>query len=130
MKQTNPEKIQHALEVLEELKRQRGGVLLDFHKKSANDVLLLESFLQQYAMCNSEETTVLDRKIRELLLLALGCAKGRQTTIKTHGRLAMEHGATVEEIGEVLRLVFFYGGAADLIPAVELFELLEGSENL
>jgi alkylhydroperoxidase/carboxymuconolactone decarboxylase family protein YurZ len=31
----------------------------------------------------------------------------------------------MDEIGEVLRLVFFYYGASAIIPAVELFEELE-----
>lgn len=80
--------------------------------------------MQQYINCNKKETT-LPRKYRELIIMALGCAKGTQTTINTHGRLARENGATIEEIGEVLRLVFFLCGATALIPAAEIFESLD-----
>jgi len=37
----------------------------------------------------------------------------------------VKKGATMDEVGEVLRLVFFYYGASAIIPAVELFEELE-----
>lgn len=57
--------------------------------------------------------------------MALGCTRGAQTTINTHGRLALENGATIEEIGEVLRLVFFLCGATALIPAAEIFEKMD-----
>lgn len=130
MKQTEKKQIDEGLQLLEQLKEKRGGKLLDFHKKCANDSKLLNAFTMQYDICNSKENTVLDRKSRELILMALGCAEGVKTTITTHAELALEYGATFEEIGEVLRLIFFYFGASKLIPAVELFELLEGSEKL
>ena len=38
---------------------------------------------------------------------------------------AVKLGVAMDEIGEVLRLVFFYYGASAIIPAVELFEELE-----
>jgi len=130
MKQDNSEMIAEGLELLAELKQKRGGKLLDFHKRCANDTKLLKAFTAQYDTCNAEENTVLERKHRELILMALGCAEGVSTTIITHAELALQYGATVEEVGEVLRLIFFYCGASKLIPSVELFELLEGSEAL
>ena len=73
----------------------------------------------------NKELQHLPRKYRELIILALGCAFKTPTTINVHSKLALEHGATVEEIGEVLRLVFFLGGANCLIPAAEIFEMVE-----
>ncbi len=124
MKQTNPEKIETAKKMLGELKVKRGGSLVDFHKKIANDPDLLQAFTQQYDICNKELKN-LPRKYRELIILALGCAFKTPTTINVHAKLAMEHGATIDEIGETLRLVFFLGGANCLIPAAEIFEMIE-----
>jgi len=130
MKLEDEKKIKLALSELQTLKEKRGRVLLDFHKKCANDSKLLEAFIQQYDACNAPQNAVMERKYRELILLALGCANGVKTTIMTHAKLAQQNGATVEEIAEVLRLVFFYCGASKLIPAVEIFDVLPGSEEL
>ena len=129
MKQEDREKQAESLELLEELKEQRGGSLLSFHKKCANIPELLTAFNRQYAICN-KECTEIPRKYRELILMVLGCSKGVDTTVRTHAKLAMENGATIGEIGEALRLVFFYCGASELIPSVEIFEELPGSEKL
>ena len=124
MKQTNPEVLEKSRTLLKALKAKRGGSLVDFHKKIANDPALLQAFGQQYDICN-KELQHLPRKYRELIILALGCAFKTPTTINVHSKLALEHGATVEEIGVVLRLVFFLGGANCLIPAAEIFEMVE-----
>lgn len=130
MRQENVNEKNDALELLKDLKDKRGGKLLDFHKRCANDTKLLNAFITQYDLCNSSENTILDRKTRELLLMTMGCVEGVNTTIVTHAELALKHGATTEEIAEVLRLIFFYFGASKLIPAIEIFELLDGSEDL
>lgn len=129
MKQEDKRNQEKSLELLEDLKKQRGGSLLGFHKKCANIPELLTAFNQQYAICNKECSSI-PRKYRELILMVLGCSKGVDTTVRTHARLAMENGASIEEIGEALRLVFFYCGASELIPAVEIFEELPGSEGM
>lgn len=124
MKQTNPEQIATAQKLLADLKVKRGGSLVEFHKKIANDPALLQAFGQQYDICN-KELKHLPRKYRELIILALGCAFKTPTTINVHAKLALENGATIDEIGETLRLVFFLGGANCLIPAAEIFEAME-----
>ncbi len=126
MKLENTEQIKKSLATLEKLKEQRGGTILPFHKQIANDPKLLESFSQQFKICK-EEIEHIPPKYVELILLALGCVKGVPVTINTHGNLAVKKGATIEEIGETLRLVFFYCGASSIIPAAELFE--EISDN-
>lgn len=130
MRQEDSKKIENGLKRLETLKEMRGGTLLPFHKKCANDVKLLEAFNAQYEVCNGEANTLLERKYRELVLMAMGCCKGVSVTVDTHARLALKYGATMEEVSEILRLVFFYCGASELIPAVEIFEELKGSEGL
>jgi len=127
MKQTNAEALQRAQQLLSDLKVKRGGSVLEFHKKIANDPDLLTAFTQQYDICN-KNMTHLPRKYKELIIMALGCALKAQTTINVHGRLAVEHGATAEELGETLRLVFFLAGATSLIPAAEVFEPVEMDE--
>ena len=124
MKQEDKEKITQAEEILERLKVQRGGNVLSIHKKMANDPKLLQAFSQQFAICK-QDITHIPAKYMELMLMLMGCCAGNSVTIKTHGELAVKKGATMDEIGEVLRLVFFYYGASAIIPAVELFEELE-----
>lgn len=124
IQQQNQQQIDKSKELLEDLKELRGGTLLPFHKKIANDPALLHAFTQQYINCNKTETTI-PKKYRELMIMLLGCAKNVETTIITHGKLAYENGATVEEIGEALRLAFFLCGASAIIPAAELFNLYD-----
>ena len=44
MKETRPEKVEKARQVLEELKQLRGGTVISAHKRMANDPELLETF--------------------------------------------------------------------------------------
>lgn len=124
MIQTNPSQIEKSIKLSEELKALRGGSLLSFHRQIANDPQLLNAFTQQYINCNKGENLI-PHKYRELIIMALGCANKTPTTILTHGKLAHENGASIEEIAETLRLVFFLCGAGGLIPAAELFDELD-----
>ena len=112
------------LELLEQLKIARGGAVLEFHKRIANDPDLLTAFTEQYDICY-KNMTHLPRKYKELIMVAIGCARNAQTTINVHAKLALENGATIEELGETLRLVFFLSGVTSLIPGAEVFEPLE-----
>ena len=124
MKQTNEESIKKAAQLLSELKEKRGGSVLEFHKKIANDPELLTAFNQQYDICN-KDLVHLPKKYKELIIMAIGAARNADTTVKTHAKLAFQNGATIDEIGETLRLVFFLAGATSLITAAEIFEALE-----
>lgn len=127
MKQTDNAQIEKSRTLLEELKSLRGGKLAVFQKKIANDPDLLNAFIRQYVNCTITNTHI-PAKYRELMIMAIGCARGVETTFMTHGQKAIEKGASLEEIGEVLRLVFLLCGATALIPAAELFEELESKE--
>ena len=124
MKQTNPAKVQEAQEMMKKLKELRGGSLKKFHRMMANDPNLLNAFLSGYDLCNKKDTQI-PRKYRELMLMICGCARNAQTTILTHGKLAHENGASIEEIGEALRIVMLTCGVTAIIPALELFDELE-----
>ena len=124
MKQDDKEKIARAMEGLRRLKDQRGGSVLSIHRKMANDPKLLQAFSQQFEICK-QDITHIPAKYMELMLMLMGCTAGNTVTIRTHGELAVKKGATIDEVGEVLRLIFFYYGASAVIPAVELFEELE-----
>ncbi len=127
MREIDPKKIEQSQEIIEQLSELRGGSVLPFHKKLANDPKLIYAFMETYKNCNKGET-VIPRKYRELMIMLLGCARGVPTTIKTHGKLAKENGATIEEIGEALRLAFFICGATAVIPAAEMFEEFDSEE--
>ena len=121
VKQENPDQIVKAKKLLVELKELRGGSVTEMQRRIANDPLLLDAFTRQYLSCNKIGNDI-PRKFRELIFMAIGCARGTPETVSTHGRLAREHGATVEEIGEVLRIVFLVCGVSGLALGAHLFE--------
>lgn len=131
MKQTDKQKLDRSLQILEELKDARGGSLLDSHRVMGNDPNLINMFLQQYVNCNKKNISI-PKKYRELIVMAIGMAAGTDTTMKVHARIAMENGATVDEIFEVIRIIFFTCGVTKLLPALEtlgdMFEPVEMPE--
>lgn len=123
MKQTNPEAIAKSKQILEELAEKRGGAVLSFHKQMANDPNLIDAFSKMYSLCNKELKHI-PRKYRELIIFAVACSRNAETTIKVHGNLAIEHGATVDEIGEVLRILFMSCGVTGFHPGLQILEEL------
>lgn len=121
MKQTNPDKISRSEQLLEELKELRGGTLIPMHHRIANDPALLQAFIHQYSDTNAVDVSI-PRKYRELIVLAIGMATQAKTTVDVHAKLALQYGATVDEIGEVFRMVFFLCGLTTITPSLELFE--------
>ena len=127
MKQTDPIQLEKSREAMAELKEIRGGELLPFHRKIANDPQLLQAFQNVFVSCNRGDN-VIPKKYRELMIMILGCARGVQTTIKVHGNNAIKEGATVQEVGEALRIALMICGASAIIPAAELFDELSEEE--
>ena len=123
MRQTNEEKKKKGEALLKELKVKRGSVET-FHKRIANDPDLMTAFNSQFDNCY-RKLTHLPRKYQELIMMAIGCARSAQTTINVHAKLALEYGATLEELGETLKLVFLLCGSIGLIPGVEVFDPME-----
>ena len=121
MKQQNPEKLLRSKEVLKELKEARGGSLLNSHQVMGNDPNLVNAFLQQYLNCNKRDVDI-PRKYRELIVMAIGMATGTATTTKVHAKLALENGASIDEVFEVIRMIFFTCGVSRLLPALECLE--------
>ncbi len=127
MKQDNPEKLARSQEILRKLKEARGGGLLESHKVMGNDPSLVNAFLQQYLMTNNSDI-VIPKKYSELIVMAIGMATGTETTMKVHAKLAMENGATLDEIFQVIRIIFFTCGVSKLLPALELLDMFEPVE--
>ena len=124
MKQTDPAQLEKAQKSMDELKEIRGGSLLPFHRQIANDPQLLDAFKNLFVSCNRGEN-VIPKKYRELMIMILGCARGVETTILVHGNNAVKEGATVQEVGEALRIAMMICGASAVIPAAKLFDELE-----
>lgn len=124
MKQQDPEKLSRSQEILETLKQARGGTLLESHRVMGNDPNLINAFLQQYNNCNKNDITIPD-KYRELIVMAIGMATGTETTMKVHAQLALKKGATMDEIFEVIRIIFFTCGVSKLLPALENLDIFE-----
>lgn len=128
MKQTNEEKLNRSYKILEELKQTRGGSVLDSHKVMGNDPNLINAFLQQYINCNQADVNI-PRKYRELIVMAIGMATGTDTTMKVHANLALKNGATLDEIFEVIRIIFFTCGVTKLLPILETLDIFEPIED-
>lgn len=124
MKEQDMNKTKAAKAALERLKELRGGSVISAHKRMANAPELLETFTYNFEHCKSG-LKILEPKTVELLLLALGCARGAKTTIRVHGNQAYQKGASIEEIGEVLRLVMFYCGAGAILNIDEIFDEID-----
>ena len=124
MKQTDPKKLERSAEILEELKAARGGSLLKSHQVMGNDPNLVNMFLQQYVNCNKKDISI-PKKYRELIVMAIGMATGTATTMKVHSKIALENGATLDEIFEVIRIIFFTCGVTKLLPILEQLDMFE-----
>lgn len=118
MKQTDPDKLAHSREILEQLKAARGGSVMESHCTMGNDPNLINMFLQQYTNCNKKDISI-PRKYRELIVMAIGMATGTETTMKVHAKLALDNGATLDEVFEVIRIIFFTCGVTKLLPSLE-----------
>lgn len=127
MKQTDQEKLARSQAIMEELKDARGGSLLDSHRVMGNDPNLINMFLQQYINCNKKDISI-PRKYRELIVMAVGMATGTETTMKVHSKLALENGATLDEVFEVIRIIFFTCGVTKLLPVLETLDFFEPVE--
>ena len=121
MKQQNPEKLLRSQEVLKELKEARGGSLLNSHQVMGNDPNLVNAGLQQYLNCNKRDVDI-PKKYRELIVMAIGMATQTANATKVRAKLALENGATVDEVFEVMRIIFFTCGVSKLLPALECLE--------
>lgn len=73
MRQTDEQKLERSIAILEELKDARGGKLLDSHRVMGNDPNLINMFLQQYVNCNKKDISI-PKKYRELIVMAIGMA--------------------------------------------------------
>lgn len=124
MKQTDEEKLKRSRTFLQKLKEARGGKIMDSHRTMGNDPSLVKMFLEQYVNCNKKDVQI-PRKYRELIVMAIGMATGTETTMKVHSRLALENGATLDEIFEVIRIIFFTCGVTKLLPILETLDMFE-----
>lgn len=127
MKQMDPKQLERSREVMKELKEIRGGGLLPFHRKLANDPQLLSAFQSLFVSCNRGDN-VIPAKYRELMIMILGCSRGVETTIRVHGGKALQEGATIQEVGEALRLAMMICGVSAVIPAASLFDELDEAQ--
>ena len=124
MRETDQKKIAKSKELLQELAKMRGGNVLSQHKRMANDPKLLKAFMEQY-QCNNSPDDKIPEKYKQLMIMGMGAVRGMETTVKVHGQLAVQAGATAEEIGEVFRAVFMLTGVSGLFYVNGIFDELE-----
>ncbi len=123
LKETDQKVLAEVKPYMEELKAMRQGNIAPFQERLANNPALMKAFVTGYRLGYNDDFT-LPRKVVELIMLALGASQGATTTIKAHSAAAIKAGATLEEVADVLRLVFFACGVTSLIPAAEVFAQL------
>ena len=85
------------------------------------DPYLAKMFLDSYE--NNKADSTIPRKYKELMVMAIGMATGTATTMNVHANLAVKNGATVDEICEVIRMIFFTCGVTKLLPILEQLDL-------
>lgn len=96
---------------LEEMRRQRGYVM-DFHRIMANQDLEWTKAYDQFVRATYTNQRTLDRKTKELVQTAvLAALRSEPEHIRIHVRLAMEHGASKEQVLEALQCVYAPMGA-------------------
>ena len=107
--------------MLQEMLKKR-GFLLDFHKVLIEEDL---EFLKRYEALISYATTdqrTLDKRTKELVFVAvLAALQAGKDHIGAHIRLAMENGASKQEILEVLELIYPPCGTLRFMNGVEAY---------
>ena len=67
------------------------------------------------------------------MVMPVGIGTSTESTKIVDGNLALENGATIDEIFEVIRILFFTCGVTKLLPALEtlgdLFEAIDLEEK-
>lgn len=79
-----------------------------------------KSFAQFYKDCKDKGT--LDKKTKELLMLALACAFRCPHCTEEHVKGALEAGATKEEVTETLMITALEGAGTQLMWKKEVFD--------
>ena len=86
-----------------------------------NDPSRAKMFLDTWQ--NNKADCTIPKKYKELMVMAVGMATGTATTMNVHAKLAVQNGATVDEICEVIRMIFFTCGVTKLLPILEQLDL-------
>jgi 4-carboxymuconolactone decarboxylase len=108
--------------MLEEIKRKR-GLVLDFHRILIDEDM---EFFKRYEELISTAYTRqrgLTKKVKELVFIAaLTALQADKSHIGAHMKVAIENGATREEILEVLECIFPPCGTLRLMNGLEAFK--------
>lgn len=120
MKQTNPEILEESSALLEILKEARGGNIGAGHRQLANDPALLKAFTDSYTDCCTVEKHI-PEKYRQMILMSLCAARGYDIAVN-HARAAESAGATIEEMGEAIRLMINVCGCPSILSVIDVFE--------
>lgn len=86
-----------------------------------------EEMMEQYKEWKDSirENTDLDDKTRELIALAAATAANSQFSVHTHGQKALKHGASKEEISDVVQIVSQVQAGSTMSHGLEAFEHTE-----
>lgn len=96
-----------------------GDVFVDKAYAEADDFTRpLQDFITEHAWGTVWNREGLDRKTRSFITLAMLAAMGRPQELKGHVRGALNNGATVDEIREVLLHAAIYAGMPLCIEAM------------
>ena len=116
-------------EVLERVERERGASRAWPKLLAARDPDLLE-LLHDTTQHVLERRDSLPRKYKEMIFMCLNAATLREFGVRFHARGALQHGATEEELVDVLAIVGItnqHGLTSMLQPVAEEVEKWKGS---
>ena len=121
---------EHKQQYIDEMVAKRGYVL-DYHKvltKQDFDFMKAANDLIEVAYLSDR---VLDRKTKELIFVAtLTAMRASQNHIKSHVRVALEAGATAEEILQAIQIVFPEAGVVAFQEGLEAWQAVVGAEGI
>ena len=107
-----------------ELNKKLNELITDFGKENAG---ITKGFMQMHK--TMEKETALSPKMKELIALAIGVASRCDGCIAFHTKLALEHGATRDEIIEAIGVSVFMGGGPALVYASLALKALNDFEE-
>jgi AhpD family alkylhydroperoxidase len=76
-----------------------------------------------------EEKNTIDRKTKELIIIAIDAANLYETGLKVHFRSALKQGISVEEIFEVLEIASVVNGVHALAVSLPILESVLQEDN-
>lgn len=100
-------------DIIEEIKKERGYLPASWVYLAGKDIEFMEAYNTLYnkALTDGKALPV---KTKELIAIALLAYRGSVDDVYEHGKRALKHGATMQELLEAIEILVIPGGAPTL----------------